>query len=127
PAGPGVLAGPAVGAARVADAARRAGAAMTARHMNVRRMSGADLAAVLGWAADEGWNPGLADAGPFVAADPRGFFLAEVGGQPAAAISVVNHDDGFAFLGLYICRPAFRGQGVGHALWREALAHAGDR
>ncbi|MCL5776215.1 N-acetyltransferase [Limibaculum sp. FT325] len=85
------------------------------------------LAEVLGWAAEEGWNPGLGDAAAFHAADPEGFFLRRVGGVPAAAISVVNHAPGSAFLGLYICRPEFRGQGHGIATWTAALEHAGAR
>jgi GNAT superfamily N-acetyltransferase len=86
-----------------------------------------DLEMVLGWARDEGWNPGLDDATAFLAADPEGFFLSEIDGQPAAAISVVNHDTHHAFLGLYICRPEYRGQGIGLALWEAALEHAGQR
>ncbi|MBN2905897.1 MAG: N-acetyltransferase [Rhodobacteraceae bacterium] len=82
---------------------------------------------VLDWAADEGWNPGLDDAAAFLAADPQGFFIRRVQGQPVAAISVVNHSDAFAFLGLYIVAPAFRGQGHGMAVWRAGLAHAGAR
>jgi len=95
--------------------------------MIVRQMDLDDLARTLDWAAEEGWNPGLDDAGAFLAADPAGFFLAEVDGQPAAAISVVNHSHAFAFLGLYLCRPAYRGQGLGYALWKVALTHAGTR
>lgn len=95
--------------------------------MNTRRMDLADLEMVLDWARDEGWNPGVTDAPAFHAADPEGFFLAHVDGKPAAAISVVNHDADHAFLGLYICRPEFRGQGHGLALWDTAMAHAGGR
>ncbi|WP_134680377.1 GNAT family N-acetyltransferase [Paracoccus ravus] len=93
----------------------------------LREMGLAELDDVLDWAAAEGWNPGLADAAPFFAADPKGFFLAELDEQPVAAISVVNHDADFAFLGLYICRPEWRGHGIGLALWNHALRHAGDR
>jgi len=86
-----------------------------------------EISTMLDWAAAEGWNPGLDDAAPFRAADPAGFFVAEVDGAPAAAISVVNHADTLAFLGLYICHPDFRSRGIGMALWTHALAHAGDR
>lgn len=92
-----------------------------------RTMGPRELALALDWAAAEGWNPGLDDAAAFPAADPEGFFLAELDGAPAASISMVNHAPDHAFLGLYICRPEFRGRGVGYALWRHALAHAGDR
>ena len=88
---------------------------------HVRVMSHADLARTLDWAADEGWNPGRDDARAFHAADPLGFFMGWRGSEPAAAISVVNYDPGFGFLGLYIARPEFRGEGLGFALWQEAL------
>lgn len=87
----------------------------------------ADLETVLIWAAQEGWNPGLQDAQAFLAADPNGFFVARVAGEIIAAISVVNHSDTMAFLGLYLCKPEFRGKGIGFALWRHALRHAGQR
>lgn len=86
-----------------------------------------DVALMLDWAAEEGWNPGREDAAAFHAADPEGFFVAEAGGAPVAAISVVNHSGSFAFLGLYLCRPEWRGKGIGLALWKHALAHAGTR
>lgn len=95
--------------------------------MKMRTMTPADLDLAIDWAAGEGWNPGLEDAAAFRVADPDGFFVTEQDGEPIAAISVVNLDPGFAFLGLYICRPDWRGKGVGMALWNHALHHAGDR
>lgn len=95
--------------------------------MMLRQMTLGDLETVLDWAAAEGWNPGQGDAAAFRAADPQGFFMAEQDGRLAAAISVVNHDADNAFLGLYICHPDFRGQGIGLALWTHALRHAGKR
>ncbi|MGW6417064.1 GNAT family N-acetyltransferase [Streptomyces sp. NPDC055055] len=82
---------------------------------------------VRAWAAEEGWNPGLADARAFFAQDPGGFFLGRVDGEPVSAISVVNYDETYAFLGFYLVRPEFRGLGHGLATWRAALAHAGER
>ncbi|NDR57732.1 GNAT family N-acetyltransferase [Aliiruegeria sabulilitoris] len=95
--------------------------------MILRNLSLSELETVLEWAATEGWNPGRDDPEVFLAADPEGFFVAEVDGQLAAAISVVNHSDSFAFLGLYICHPDFRGRGIGLALWKHALEHASGR
>jgi len=95
--------------------------------MTIRVMNLEDLETVLGWAADEGWNPGLDDPKAFHAADPNGFLVKEVDGEPVAAISVVNHDPSIAFLGLYLCRPEFRGQGHGIEIWRAGIAHAGSR
>ena len=90
----------------------------------------ADLAGVqtmLEWAAAEGWNPGLRDPEAFLAADPEGFLLGSLDGEPVAAISLVNYDDDFAFLGLYIVRPEWRGRGHGMSMWRAAMARAGTR
>ena len=81
-----------------------------------------DLALALDWAAAEGWNPGLSDAECFFAADPEGFLMAEVDGEPVGCVSAVRYGDGFGFLGFYIVRPGHRGQGHGLALWKAAIA-----
>lgn len=95
--------------------------------MTIRAMTLDDLETALGWAADEGWNPGLDDAKAFLEADPKGFLVKELGGEPIAAISVVNHDADFAFLGLYLCKPEYRGQGHGLEIWHAGIAHGGSR
>lgn len=89
-----------------------------------------DWQVVSGWAADEGWNPGLRDGPSFFAQDPEGFFigrLAGEGAEPVSAISVVNYDEVYAFLGFYLVRPDLRGRGYGLATWRTGLARAGTR
>ncbi len=95
--------------------------------IRLRTATAQEVALMLDWAAEEGWNPGLDDAPAFHAADPEGFFVADIDGSPVAAISIVNHSDIFAFLGLYLCRPEYRGQGIGFALWQHGLQHAGGR
>jgi GNAT superfamily N-acetyltransferase len=86
-----------------------------------------EVSSILDWAAAEGWNPGLHDAEAFLAADPEGFLLGRLDGEPAAAISLVRYGDRFAFLGCYIVRPELRGRGHGLAIWRAAIARAGER
>ncbi|WP_030781459.1 GNAT family N-acetyltransferase [Streptomyces sp. NRRL S-920] len=86
-----------------------------------------DWRVVTGWAADEGWNPGLGDAPSFFAQDPEGFFIGRVDGEPVSAVSVVNYGESYAFLGFYLVRPDRRGRGFGLATWRAGLAHAGGR
>ncbi|MEY9988899.1 GNAT superfamily N-acetyltransferase [Streptomyces sp. V4I8] len=84
-------------------------------------------AVVRGWAADEGWNPGLADAAAFHEQDPDGFFLGRIDGEVVSAISVVTYGTEYAFLGHYLVRPDLRGRGHGLTTWKTALAHAGNR
>lgn len=95
--------------------------------LHIRVMTRADLALVLGWAAGEGWNPGLTDSDSFYAADPNGFFIGEIDGEPVASLSAAAYDNTFGFLGLYIVRPEWRGRGHGVALWRHGMAYLGQR
>ncbi|MFE5139698.1 GNAT family N-acetyltransferase [Streptomyces fagopyri] len=86
-----------------------------------------DWSVVTGWAADEGWNPGLSDAPSFFAQDPDGFFIGRIGAEQVSAVSVVNYGADHAFLGFYLVRPGLRGRGYGLTTWKTALAHAGGR
>ncbi len=95
--------------------------------LTVRRMTQADLRLALDWAAEENWNPGLRDAECFYAADPEGFFIGEIDGEPVGSISAVRYGADFGFLGLYIVRQPFRGRGFGLKLWRRAMDHFGER
>jgi ribosomal protein S18 acetylase RimI-like enzyme len=93
----------------------------------IRPMRPADLDRAIDWAAAEGWNPGLADAGPFRAADPDGFLMGFIDAEPVGCISVVRYPGDLAFLGFYIVRPEWRRQGHGLALWHAGMAHAQGR
>jgi len=92
-----------------------------------RTMTRDELAIAIEWAAQEGWNPGLHDAATFTTADPQGFFIGLLDDEPVASISVVRYEPGFAFLGLYIVRPEWRGKGFGWALWQHAMRSAAGR
>ncbi|MBA2965215.1 MULTISPECIES: GNAT family N-acetyltransferase [Ramlibacter] len=92
-----------------------------------RTMRPDEVALAIEWAAQEGWNPGLHDAQTFLAADPQGFFVGTLDGEPVASVSVVRYEPGFAFLGLYIVRPGWRGRGLGWALWQHGMASAAGR
>lgn len=95
---------------------------------SIRPLTSSELAIAVTWAAAEGWNPGLADIDPFLAADPDGFlglFLPD--GELAASISVVRYGSDYGFLGFYIVRPDCRGKGLGWQLWQAGMAHLDGR
>lgn len=96
-------------------------------HRLIRRLAPSEVETLVHWAAGEGWNPGLADAAPFAAADPEGFLGAFVDGELAAGIAAVAYGEAFGFIGLYICSPAFRGQGHGKAVWDAGMSRLADR
>ena len=90
-------------------------------------MQAHELARHIDWAAQEGWNPGLHDAQAFHAADAQGFLLAELGDEPIGMVSAVRYGADYGFIGFYIVRPEYRGQGHGLALWRAAMARLSGR
>lgn len=97
------------------------------RECIVRPMKAEEVALAIEWAEQEGWNPGRHDVPCFRAADPGGFFVGELHGEPVGSISAVAYDEHFGFIGLYIVRPAFRGRGLGLRIWRHAMAYLGER
>jgi len=101
-------------------------ATRTSRY-RIRAMTQQEVATAIEWAAAEGWNPGLHDATCFYAADPNGFLVGLLEDEPIATISVVKYGASFGFLGLYIVKPAHRGQGYGLQLWNAGLAYLGQR
>ncbi|SHF60609.1 Ribosomal protein S18 acetylase RimI [Microbulbifer donghaiensis] len=100
---------------------------MATSRFTIRPMEPSELNIALQWAAREGWNPGLHDAGCFYAADPQGFFLGLLDDQPVGCVSAVRYGEDFGFLGLYIVDPAHRGEGYGEQLARVAMEHLGQR
>ncbi len=79
------------------------------------------------WATEEGWNVAYTDPLAFFAADPGGFLIGRVDGQPLLSISVVKQGAGFGFLGFYIARPQVRGKGYGIRLWNAGMARLKGR
>jgi GNAT superfamily N-acetyltransferase len=93
----------------------------------ITHMKQAEVDLVIEWSRRAGWNPGLHDARCFYAADPQGFFIGKLDGQPIAVGSAVVYDDHFAFCGCYMVDSAFRGQGYGLALTHQRLAYIKPR
>mgnify|MGYP005811471027 CR=1 FL=1 len=77
----------------------------------------------VGWAANEGWNPGLYDSACFFATDPRGFFIGLLEDEPIACISAVTYNSRFGFVGFYIVKPEYRGKGYGLQIWNQAMSY----
>ena len=86
-----------------------------------------DMSLALGWAAGEGWNPGVGDGRYLLATDLQGFFVAEDAGEVVGSIAMPRFGPGYAFCGLYIVRPDSRGGMTGMRLARAASDYAEGR
>lgn len=70
-----------------------------------------------GWAASEGWNPGLNDLNIVWELAPESFIALRKGADLIGGGSIMNYQGTFGFMGLFILRADHRGQGLGTALW----------
>ena len=69
------------------------------------------------WSAREGWNPANGDLERVWAFDPAAFIALRKGDELVGGGSIVSYGGQFGFMGLFIVRPEYRGQGLGTALW----------
>lgn len=85
--------------------------------LRIRPMSRSELDILISWAANEGWNPGLHDADIFWDTDPDGYIAAEIDGELIGGGSIVSYQGEFGFMGFFIVKPEYRGDGLGTKLW----------
>ncbi len=79
------------------------------------------------WAAEEGWNPGLADIDVAWGYDPGAFIALRKDGVLAGGASIIAYGGKVGFLGLYIMRRDLRRQGLGRIFWQELLRRQESR
>ncbi len=94
---------------------------MNPKRFSIQPMKREDVEIAIAWATAEGWNPGHHDAECFYTADPTGFLKGVLGNETIATISAVKYGSDFGFIGFYIVKPEYRGQGYGIQLWNAAL------
>jgi GNAT superfamily N-acetyltransferase len=70
--------------------------------------------------AFEKWNPGSKDAEYFQKTYPEYFFVGELDGEVVSCVSVVPYRE-YAFLGMYIVQPGYRGKGYGKKTFQAAM------
>lgn len=93
----------------------------------IRPMQREEFDTLVEWAANEGWNPGLADADIFWNTDPEGFIALEQNGELIGGGSIVSYDGRYGFMGFFIVRSELRGQGLGGKLWHERVRLLSER
>jgi len=91
--------------------------------MNLRNMTTADVPAGMRLKDLAGWNQTPADWRRFLANSPHGCFVAEVEGQVVGTAATIVYEERFAWIGMVLVDPEFRGRGIGTRLLEKAIEH----
>ena len=91
--------------------------------MNLRTMTTADIPAGMRLKDLAGWNQTPADWRCFLQSSPRGCFAAEVDGKVVGTAATNVYEQRFAWIGMVLVDPEFRGRGIGTHLLQKAVEH----
>src|ERR1700704_1430193 len=94
--------------------------------MQLRIMSVLDIAAGMRLKGIAGWNQTVEDWKRFLEASPAGCFVAEVDGTVRGTATTISYDDKFAWVGMVLVDPGYRGQGIGTQLLRRTIEYLDD-
>lgn len=90
---------------------------------HLRVMTPADIPAGMRLKDIAGWNQTHEDWARFLQFNPEGCFVADRDGQVAGTVATIIYERRLAWVGMVLVDPASRGQGIGTALLRHAVAH----
>jgi ribosomal protein S18 acetylase RimI-like enzyme len=91
--------------------------------MIFRLMTMADVPAGMRLKDLAGWNQTAADWERFLSASPSGCFVAEVEGRVVGTTTTIVYEGRFAWIGMVLVDPEFRGRGIGTHLLNKAIEH----
>jgi GNAT superfamily N-acetyltransferase len=91
--------------------------------MNLRTMTTADIPAGMRLKDLAGWNQTPADWRRFLESSPRGCFAAEAERRVVGTVATIVYEERFAWIGMVLVDPEFRGLGIGTRLLEKAIEH----
>jgi GNAT superfamily N-acetyltransferase len=91
--------------------------------MQLRTMSEQDIPAGMRLKEIAGWNQTANDWKCFLKASPAGCFVAEVDGTVRGTAATISYEHRFAWVGMVLVDPEFRGQGIGTRLLEKTIAY----
>jgi GNAT superfamily N-acetyltransferase len=91
--------------------------------MQLRTMSEQDIPAGMRLKEIAGWNQTANDWKCFLKASPAGCFVAEVDGTVRGTAATISYEHRFAWIGMVLVDPEFRGQGIGTRLLQKTIAY----
>jgi GNAT superfamily N-acetyltransferase len=89
-------------------------------------MTKADIPAGMRLKEIAGWNQTSSDLQRFLEASPQGCFIAEHGGRVCGTAATISFENRFAWIGMVLVDPEYRGQGIGTRLLVRAIEYLND-
>ena len=91
--------------------------------MKLRTMTTDDIPAGMRLKDLAGWNQTPADWRCFLESSPSGCFAAEVEGKVVGTAATIVYEQRFAWIGMVLVDPEFRGRGIGTRLLERTIEH----
>ena len=91
--------------------------------MNLRLMSRTDIPAGMRLKDIAGWNQTPVDWERFLHASPAGCFVAEAEGKVVGTATTIVYEGRFAWIGMVLVDPDYRGRSIGTRLLEKTIAH----
>ncbi|NTU97953.1 MAG: GNAT family N-acetyltransferase [Chlorobiaceae bacterium] len=85
--------------------------------LEFRQLDRQQVDTLVGWAREEGWDPGIHDADIFHSVFPDGFFGCFLDDRFIGGGSLVSYHGEYGFMGFFIVMPEYRNAGIGRFLW----------
>lgn len=99
---------------------------MTLSAMRLRAMTMQDVAAGVRLNQMAGWNQTASDWQRFLKVSPRGCFVSELNGQVCGTVATISFQNRFAWIGMVLVDPPYRGRGIGTDLLKRAIRYLDD-
>jgi GNAT superfamily N-acetyltransferase len=94
--------------------------------MRLRPMTKLDIPAGMRLKEVAGWNQTAGDWERFLEASPEGCFVAEIEGKVCGTATTISYEDRFAWVGMVLVDPEYRGRGMGTSLLERAIEYLDD-
>jgi GNAT superfamily N-acetyltransferase len=91
--------------------------------MEMRAMTKADIPGGMRLKNLAGWNQTSADWERFLEADEKGCFVLEIDGAVRGTAATISYQGRFAWVGMVLVDPEYRGRGIGTRLLERCIEH----
>lgn len=93
----------------------------------IRLMTSADIPAAMRLKDEAGWNQTVLDWRRFLSASPDGCFAVDVDGQVIGTAATIVYEYRFAWIGMIVVEPRYRGRGLAISLLETTMEHLEGR